>query len=89
MLERRRLNASVPTAKQTAVILEKYQATEGRLLELKAALAKDHCPVQTLEIRQNQMNDQKTKMLCDALRLNSSLTKIVIVRCRLRTGQLT
>lgn len=56
MLERRAVNIELPDAKHHTYVIDKYQATEKKLLELKKELLKDHCDIWRLEIHQNQMS---------------------------------
>ena len=53
MYERRAQNLNLPNTINRVYILEKYQATEKKLLELKDILLDDHCNIWRLEIHGN------------------------------------
>jgi Ran GTPase-activating protein (RanGAP) involved in mRNA processing and transport len=77
-----------PDSIQTHVILNKYQATEKRLDQLKTQLSPEQCSINKLEISHNQFTDKKAQMLCQALCSNNSLKSILIGQCRLRNSHL-
>ena len=60
MLKRRRDQLKCPTSREIELVLEKYQATEKRLTEVKDYLVNPKCPIQTFYMYQNQMDDHKT-----------------------------
>lgn len=84
MLKRRRRQLNCPTSRQVELELEKYQATANRLLEVKDCLVHPKCPIQIFVMLQNQMDDHKTDILCEAIRKNCSLTAVHLIKCMLR-----
>ena len=56
-----------PNHTEVELVLEKYQATEKKLAEVKDFMISDSCPIQTLYIYQNQMDEHKTDVLCEAI----------------------
>ena len=51
-------------------------------------LAAEDCSYEQLYIYQNQINDKKTDMLCEAIESNKSLIGFHFVNCKLRQNQL-
>lgn len=88
MFEFRSKQLKLPTQKDQAIILGKYEATEKRLEQLVEEVSVADCAIKRIELFQNQMNDPKIRLLCDAIKSNSSVTTVKMVKCRLRTSQL-
>ena len=82
--KRRREQVSCPTTKRTDLELEKYQATEKKLEEVKNMLIGSKCSIESFYIYQNQMDDHKTDILCESIRKNCSLRTFHLVKCTLR-----
>ena len=78
----------MPTTVKREIVIGKYEATEKRLEELVVELSSHSskkCAVDRLELTENQMNEAKTQLLCQAITGNRSLQAIWITKCRLRS----
>jgi len=88
MFERRKQKLLMPTSPVLEIVIEKYQANEDKLLQVKDMLARTNCKVQHLIIKQNQFTDKQINILVSAIRHAISLKSVQLQRCRIRNNQL-